>query len=68
MPELVQYHVRVDTGTGAVPRFVLREPRHLREGDLIEWQGRQYQVVSVSFDPDRPTLAVATVQRTTRAS
>lgn len=68
MPELIQYHVRVDTGTGAVPRFVIREPRLLGEGDLIQWQGRTYRVASVSLDPDRPNLAVITVKRTNQAS
>ena len=29
MPELIQYNVSVDTGTGAVPRFVIREPLRL---------------------------------------
>ena len=68
MPELIQYHVRVETGTGAVPRFVIREPRLLREDDLIQWQGRTYRVASVSFDPDRPNLAVITVKRTSQVS
>ena len=68
MPELIQYHVRVETGTGAVPRFVIREPHLLREDDLIQWHGRTYRVASVSFDPDRPNLAVITVTRTGQAS
>jgi hypothetical protein len=68
MPELIQYHVRVDTGTGAVPRFVIREPRLLRADDLIQWQGRSYRVASVSLDPDRPNLAVVTVKRTSQVS
>jgi hypothetical protein len=68
MPDLIQYNVSIDTGTGAVPRFVIREPRHLGQGDLIEWQGRTYRVASVRFDPDRPHIAVATVKRTAGAS
>jgi hypothetical protein len=65
MAALIEYHIRVETGTGAVPRFVIREPRRLRVGDRVEWQGRSYRVLSVSFDPDRPHLAVATVERAT---
>jgi hypothetical protein len=64
MDELIQHQVTVDTGTGAVPRFVIREPRRLCVGDRIEWRSRSYRVVAVRFDPDRPHQAVATVERT----
>jgi urease accessory protein UreE len=66
LAELIQYHVRVETDTGAEQQFVMREPRLFREGDRFEWQGHSYRVVTVTFDPARPRLAAIKVERTGR--
>ena len=63
MHELIRYHVTVEAGSGAEPRFEMRESRRLREGDTFEWQGRSYRVLSASFDPARPHLAVVKATR-----
>jgi hypothetical protein len=60
---MIQYHVRVERGNGPEPQFKMRDPRRLHAGDTIEWQGHAYKVLSASFDPTRPHLAVITVAR-----
>ena len=63
MNESIKYHVLVDGGTGAGPEFEMRESRLLRQGDVFQWQGRSYRVISVRFDPTRPRLAVIRAAR-----
>jgi hypothetical protein len=63
MHELIRYHVTVEVGAGAEPRFEMREYRRLRDGDIFEWQGRSYRVLSASFDPARPHLAAVKAVR-----
>ena len=56
---MIQYHVRVESG----PKFVMQDPRRLHAGDVVEWQGRSYRVLTASFDPTRPRLAAIRVAR-----